>query len=131
MTGDTLDALQNMMTPGNSADDAIERFTWWDHRGTSEWVQYDFPRPKLISSTDVYWFDDKPTGGSCRPPARWHLEYKDGDVWRPVDQPSDYAVSDNKFNRVTFTPVTTSAARIVVQLQPNESGGILSWRVGQ
>ena len=130
-SGDTLDALQNMMTPENSADDSIQRFTWWDHRGTSEWVQYDFPKPKLVSSTDVYWFDDQPNNGQCRPPEKWHLEFKDGDQWKPVENASDFGIFDNRFNRVTFNPVTTSAVRIVAQLRDKYSAGILIWRVGQ
>jgi hypothetical protein len=129
--GDTVDALQNQTVPANSADMTIPRFTWWDHRGGSEWVQYDFSKPKLISSTDVYWYDDQSTGGNCRLPASWVLQYKDGEDWKPVESPSDYVVRDNKFNRVTFKPVTTSAVRLVVQLQDNWSGGILAWRVGQ
>jgi hypothetical protein len=32
-------------------------------------------------------------------------------------------------NRVTFTPVTTTALRLEVQLQPKFSGGILEWRM--
>ncbi len=57
--------------------------TWWDHRGTTEWVQYDFAAPKKISSTEIYWFDD--TGeGECRVPQSWRLLYKSGDAWVPV-----------------------------------------------
>lgn len=41
--------------------------TWWDHRGSAEWVQYDFAAPKKISSAEVYWFDDAGEG-QCRVP---------------------------------------------------------------
>jgi len=35
----------------------------------------------------------------------------------------------DQFNRVTFTPVTTTALRLEVQLQPKFSGGILERRM--
>jgi len=38
-------------------------------------------------------------------------------------------VKRDTFNRVKFPPVTVSALRLEVQLQPNVSGGILEWRV--
>lgn len=129
--GDSIDALQNANVPASSADDAIPRFTWWDHRGSSEWVQYDFKSPMKVSSTEVYWFDDKSTGGHCRPPASWVVQYKDGGEWKNVENASAYGVANDTFNQVTFTPVTTTTLRVVVQLQEDASGGILSWRVGK
>ena len=52
------------------------------------------------------------------------LFYKDGTEWKPVAATTEYSV-----NRVTFTPVTTTALRLEVQLQPHFSGGILEWRM--
>ncbi len=75
---DTLDALGDGLEPASSGDGSIPRFTWWDHRGTSEWVQYDFSPAAAVSAVSVYWFDD--TGkGSCRVPKSWKLVYKDGE----------------------------------------------------
>ena len=34
-----LSALNDRVEPKNSCDHDIPRFTWWDHRGTTEWVQ--------------------------------------------------------------------------------------------
>jgi hypothetical protein len=129
--GDTLDALDDGILPENSADGTIPRFTWWDHRGTAEWVQYDFTKPMELSSSDVYWFDDAPNGGQCRPPVSWKLEYRDGDAWKPVANPSSYDHATDKFNHVTFDPVTTTALRMTVQLQDGESAGILEWKVSK
>jgi hypothetical protein len=128
--GDTVDALNSGNDPANSDDESIPRLTWWDHKGTSEWAQYDFDKPATFSAVSVYWFDD--TGhGACRVPASWKLLCKDGDTWKPVDGASDYGVVVNKYNRVTFTPAATSALRVQVQLQDNVSGGILQWRFEQ
>ncbi|MCX6899144.1 MAG: hypothetical protein NT105_10620 [Verrucomicrobia bacterium] len=40
-----------------------------------------------------------------------------------------FGVKRDQLNRVTFTPVTTTALRLEVQLQPKFSGGILEWRM--
>ena len=126
--GDTLDALDDGLVPAASNDASIPRFTWWDHQGTTEWVQYDFPQPKAVSSVEVYWFDD--TGvGQCRLPKSWRLLYQDGGEFKPVPGATDAGVSANQFNTVTFPVLKTSALRIEADLQPGFSGGILAWRV--
>jgi hypothetical protein len=104
--------------------------TWWDHKGTNEWVQYDFRRPLKVTGVEVYWFDD--TGrGECRVPKSWRLLYRDGAAWTPVRSPGEYGVKRDCFNKVSFDPVQTDALRLEVQLRPSYSGGILEWRVMQ
>jgi DUF1680 family protein len=125
---DGMDALNDQFEPANSGDHGVPRFTWWDHKGTTEWVQYDFKAPQKLSAAEVYWFDD--TGrGQCRVPQSWKLLYKDGAQWKPMENPSEYGIKKDAYNRVTFAPVETSALRIEVQLQPNMSGGVLEWKV--
>jgi hypothetical protein len=126
--GDTLDTLNDGLEPRSSNDGEMLRMTWWDHRGTAEWVQYDFAAPKKISSAEVYWFDD--TGaGQCRVPESWRLFYKSGGGWTPLGAAADFQVKKDGWNRVEFPAVETTALRIEVQLQPQFSGGILKWRV--
>ena len=126
--GDDGAALNDQIEPENSIDHGIPRFTWWDHRGTTEWVQYDLAKPTTVSKVDVYWFDD--TGrGQCRVPQSWRLLYRDGDSWKPVETSAQLSTDKDRFIEVKFTPVKTNALRIEVQLQPNFSGGILEWRV--
>ena len=126
---DSIDALSDGVVGVNSADGSVPRFTWWDHRGTAEWVQYDFTGPRKVANAEVYWYDD--TGhGDCRVPASWKLEYKQGDQWKPIQtDPTTYTTKRDAWNPVTFSPVETSALRLEVQLQPGESGGILEWKV--
>jgi hypothetical protein len=125
---DSVDALNDQREPANSGDHSIARHTWWDHRGTAEWVQYDFSEPQMVSQVDVYWFDD--TGrGQCRVPAKWQIDYRDGDQWRSVTTNDPHSVDKDRYNVVTFQPVKTTALRLQVQLQPEFSGGILEWRV--
>jgi hypothetical protein len=128
-SGDTVDALADRLEPASSNDQSIPRFTWWDHRGTTEWVQYELPSAKTISSIEVYWFDD--TGsGQCRIPGSWRLLYLDGEQLKAVPG-SMPRPTRNQWNRVSFSSITTSALRIEVDLQPGFSGGILEWRLHQ
>jgi hypothetical protein len=126
--GDTLDALEDGLEPSNSNDHTIPRFTWWDHRGSKEWVQLDFPRAKKVAAVQVYWFDD--TGnGQCRLPASWRLLYRDGHDWKDVAEPAATPVTADKWNNLSFQPVETASLRIEAQLQPGFSGGLLRWKV--
>jgi len=69
---DQANAANDGIDPKHSNDHDVPRFTWWDHRGTTEWIQLDLAKPTKVSSTDIYWFDD--TGrGQCRIPASWKL----------------------------------------------------------
>jgi hypothetical protein len=125
---DTVEALNDGKLPANSNDQTIPRLTFWDHKGTQEWVQYDFETPRELKAADVYWFDDAGTG-LCRVPQSWQLLYKDGGEWKPVKAADSYEVKKDQFNKVSFDPVRTSAIRLQVQLQPTFSAGILEWRV--
>lgn len=121
-------ALCDGIEPRSSADHDVPRFTWWDHRGTTEWVAYRFPQPRALARAEVYWFDD--TGiGLCRVPASWRLLAKAGGEWREVSGASGYGVQKDRFNAVEFDAVTTDEIRLEVQLQDGFSGGILEWRV--
>jgi hypothetical protein len=127
-SADATGAINDNILPANSNDHSIPRMTWWDHRGSKEWIAMEFDEPHTFSKAEVYWFDD--TGrGACRVPASWQLLYKDGDRWLPVETSSPYAVARDQFNGVTFEPVRTTALRIEVQLQPSFSGGVLEWRL--
>lgn len=125
---DNLDALNDPAEPSKSFDLTTPRFTWWDHKGTAEWVEYDLAKPKTVSSASVYWYDDT-GGGQCRVPKSWRVTYRDGQNWVPVVGASTYGTASNGYNAVTFTPVTASAFRVEVQLQDGFSGGILRWRL--
>lgn len=126
--GDTVDAVHDGIVPQNSGDQSIPRFTWWDRRGSEEWIESRFDAPREVQAVAVYWFDD--TGrGSCRVPRTWHLEARVGEQWRPVTAEGAYGVAKDTFNRVAFQPLTTDRLRIVVQLGEGVSGGILEWRI--
>jgi DUF1680 family protein len=121
-------AINDGAEPRSSGDESQTFFHWWPRKGTTEWVEYAFPQPATVSQAEVYWFDD--TGrGECRVPAAWRLLYRDGDDWKPVEVHGTYGTALDRFNRVTFTPVTTSGLRLEVTLQRGWSAGIQEWKV--
>jgi hypothetical protein len=127
---DTLAALNDGVIPKSSGDHGLPRMTWWDHKGTTEWVSYRFVRPRRLRGAAVYWFDD--TGrGACRVPASWRLLWPDGDLWKPVTltDKAAYGTALDRFNQVTFEPVTTRELKLEVKLKANFSGGILEWTI--
>ncbi|MBM4016892.1 MAG: glycoside hydrolase family 127 protein [Planctomycetes bacterium] len=126
---DTVQALNDQIEPANSGDHEVPRLTWWDRRGKTEWVQYDFARPAKVSATEVYWFDDTGRGG-CRAPRAWRILARVGGEWKPVEGASECGAARDKYNRVTFTPVEADGLRLEVDLQAGFSGGILEWKVG-
>jgi hypothetical protein len=113
----------------NSSNRQNGFFSWSSSRGTKEWVQYDFPKEVTVSAVEVYWFDDYSINGPYRVPQSWKLLYKNGEQWKEVENPSGYGVDLDRFIKVTFEPVKTTALRIEVQLHEGSSGGILEWRV--
>ncbi|MCO8124616.1 glycoside hydrolase family 127 protein [Stieleria sp. TO1_6] len=126
--GDSVASMDDGLAPTHSGDHAVPRFTWWDHKGSAEWVQYEFLQSTTIDSVAVYWFDD--TGrGECRIPQSWRVLQRDGNQWKPVTVRQSDPIAVDRWNRMSFDPIDTTALRIEVQLQPGFSGGILEWTV--
>lgn len=123
------DTINDQIIPsGFDNGQETDFFHWWPRKGGSEWVQYDFAAPAKVGAVEVYWFDD--TGrGECRVPQSWKLLYRANGEWKPVTGGSDFGCATDKFNRTTFTPVTTDGLRLEIQLQPNWSAGLYEWRV--
>ena len=122
---DALGAVIDGVEPRNSNDHNIPRMTFWDHRGTAEWVELNFEQAVMLSQTSVYWFDD--TGrGACRIPKSWTLSYRKEDEWVVIETVNN--PKKDAYDTVEFAPVITTGLRIDVQLQENVSGGILEWK---
>lgn len=126
---DTLDALTDGFIPSNPDDQTISRFTFWDHKGTAEWVELDYPKPITSKSVSVYWFEDAPDGGGCKIPQSWKLSFWNGNEWQEVNQTSDITHPQAGADSFAFTEATAQKWRLDVQLQPNFSGGILEWQL--
>lgn len=121
-------ALSDGLIPSNSGDQEIPRFTWWDHKGTEEWVQYSFGANRTFQGCRVYWFDDD-KDGLCRVPAAWRVQVKVGSDWKDVEADGPYPVIKNGWSQIKFKPVAGTQIRLVVKLQPEFSSGILEWEL--
>jgi uncharacterized protein len=68
-------------------------------------------------------------------PKTWRLLYKDPSAapgateWKPVSAQGEYGVAKDTYNTVRFSPVTATALRIELVMQPNVSAGVQEWKV--
>ena len=122
------ESVNDQAVPKSSNDHEKGFLHWWPHKGTTEWIQYDFKEPAEVANVAVYWFDDTGTG-ECRVPKSWRVLYRDGDQWKPVENFSDYNVTKDDFDRVSFLPVKTDALRLEVTFSEGDSSGVHEWIV--
>ena len=122
-------ALYDQYDPENSDDHSNMFLHWWPRFGTVEWVQYDFQQTEEVSEVEVYWFDDEPRGGGCRIPQSWKILYKDDKRWKEVDVFDPYLTDKDKYVKVRFSPVKTSALKLEIKIQEGVSTGIHEWKV--
>ncbi|MBN2415267.1 glycoside hydrolase family 127 protein [bacterium] len=126
--GKNPEAVNDLLEPSSSGDHNVPFFHWWPHKGTREWIQYDFPRVEEVSTVEVYWFDD--TGrGECRLPASWRVMYMENGQWKPVWSPDPYPVEMDSFNKIVFETVRTGSLRLSVTSREGWAGGIHEWKV--
>ncbi|MFY9728048.1 MAG: glycoside hydrolase family 127 protein [Bryobacteraceae bacterium] len=121
------EAVNDGEEPASSSDPS-SYFDWWPEKGKTEWIEYQFPKTSIVQGVRVYWFDD--TGrGEDRVPLSWRVLYKDGDEWKPAENLGPWGVAKDRYNRVAFKPVSTSALRLEVTMQPAWSAGVAEWKV--
>jgi uncharacterized protein len=121
-------AINDQSEPLSSRDGSSSYFHWWPKKGTKEWVEYTFAKPSTVSEVEVYWFDDTGTG-ECRVPTTWRVFYKEGEEWKPVEEPTPYGIEKDRYNKVAFKAVSTGGLRLEVDLQPQWSAGLQEWKV--
>lgn len=105
-------ALYDGKEPLRSADESYRYFKMRPPLGTRAWIEYEFARPAKISSSQVYWFDDR---RFCLLPDSWRLLYKEGAEWKPVNAAQPYTVVKDRFNTIAFEPVITCGIRIEIE----------------
>ncbi|HWB84326.1 MAG TPA: beta-L-arabinofuranosidase domain-containing protein [Bryobacteraceae bacterium] len=111
-----------------SSSDPSSYFDWAPDKGKAEWIEYNFPRASKVSRVSVYWYADAEQKID-KVPASWRVLYKDGNTWKPIESAGPWGVAKDKYNTVTFKPVTTSGLRLEVKMQPGWSAGIQKWKV--
>jgi hypothetical protein len=123
------DGLNDGFDPLHSSDTDKLFFYWWLKKGTTEWVEYNFDQPYVVSKVQVYWLNFDHYDFVCRPPTSWEIFYRRGQIWVPIDSPSPYTTDLDCYNTVKFTPVKTTGLRISARLQKDLSAGIMEWKV--
>jgi len=115
--------LNDQQMPRNATDGFAPNFDFWPHKGGTEWVAYEFAKPAKVGSATVSWFDDSGSG-ECRLPTAWRLLYQDQTgAWLPVGGSPDYAIRKGEPVTVSFTPVTTKALRLELDMGKDFSAG--------
>lgn len=104
-------------------------FYWWLKFGSEESLAYKFDEPTEVSSVDIYWLEFDHYDGNFKCPEWWKLYYKKADKWVEVEQHTPYTCDKDRYNSVSFKPVTTTGLKIVAKLQDGNSGGVLEWKV--
>jgi len=120
----SLDAIKDQIVPENSGDSSNLQLDFWPHKGTTEWIQFEWGERHELSSVQVYWFDD--TGrGECHLPKAWRVLYRTsrGD-FQPVKNSMPYETEKDTFNKVGFEPVRTDALKVEITLQDRWSAGV-------
>ncbi|MDO9510401.1 MAG: glycoside hydrolase family 127 protein [Bacteroidales bacterium] len=112
---DQILALNDQRIPKKSNDQEIPRFTFWNHKGSKEWVRYDFKDAMEISYIHVYWFDDGPDGG-CRIPKNWKAWYLENGKWNEVKKNGQYPVFKDGMNTIEIAPVKTKSIKLEIEL---------------
>lgn len=140
--GDDLAALDDGVFGARSNDTSVARATFWPGVGArdgepadvaappaTEWFEAAYRAPRELSGCTVQWFDD---GGRCRVPRRWRLVARTADGWRDVELRSGaYGTDADVRHTVAFAPLSTTALRLAVELQPGCTAGALEWRVAE
>lgn len=105
------------VTPGSNCH-------WWSHKGTTEWIAYEWDAAVPVNSIAVFWFDD--TGkGECRLPKAARLLTRQGSEWKLIGQ---VPIARDKWCELPVA-TTTKALRLEVDMKDNFSAGILEWTV--
>ncbi|MEZ6101096.1 MAG: family 43 glycosylhydrolase [Pirellulaceae bacterium] len=95
---------------------------WWgnyrsnENKVESDWVRYDWPTPVRVNGVGLQFRQDT---NWIRMPARWTLEYLDGEGrWQPVSV-ERYPTDVDQWLELSFSPVTTKAVRATFWGKPN------------
>ncbi|MEV4106631.1 DUF6055 domain-containing protein [Nonomuraea sp. NPDC049695] len=87
------------------------RWGTWPETGT-QWAELTWSTAQTLKSAEVYFFDD---GGGVRVPASWKLQYWNGSAYADVPGASAYGIAAGTYNPVTFTAVSTTRLRVVLE----------------
>ena len=88
------------------------------------WVEYDWDEEIVICQSDAYYYTD---GNFAPKSVKYQYKDSNGD-WQDVKNAKGLGVELNQYNTTTFTPVKTSAIRMI--MSPKTLGcGVIEWKV--
>jgi hypothetical protein len=116
-------ALNDGAMPSSSNDTVNPRWGTWPNTG-EQWALLTWPEARTLNAADVYIFDDN---DGVRLPASYRLQYWNGTSYVDVAGAGGYPMALDQFNRVTFTPVSTTRLRVLMQ-SGTASVGLLELR---
>ncbi|WIX25693.1 family 43 glycosylhydrolase [Xanthomonas arboricola pv. corylina] len=90
--------------------------SWTPDNPPQQWLQYSWSQPVTLDRTRIVFWADQPAGAQIgvAPPARWHLEFRQGGQWHPVQPSDNYGTRVDRYEAVSFAPVTTRCMRVVL-----------------
>ncbi|MEV4416859.1 hypothetical protein [Catellatospora sp. NPDC049609] len=103
-------AINDGIDPPSSNDTVNRRWGTWPNTG-QQWAELTWSSAQQVRVADVYFFDDN---GGVRLPASWSLQYWNGSAYVAVPGASGYPIALNQYNRTTFTSVSTTRLRVVL-----------------
>jgi hypothetical protein len=104
-------AINDGATHTSSNDTVNPRWGTWPNTG-EQWALLTWSSAQSLNAAEVYFFDDN---GGVRVPASWKLQSWNGSAYVDVAGASGYPVALNQYNRVTFTSVSTTRLRVLLQ----------------
>lgn len=133
---ESLSAVNDGIVRSNSYNPSKPRYGTWGNRSSYETVTYTWGSEVIIDSTDCYlWYDGTEgeyTSGGILVPKSVEFEYLDAEGnWKSVPNAEGLGREMDKFNKTTFDPFTTTALRVKLNKQSNDSNGvgIMEWKV--
>ncbi|MEV6302566.1 DUF6055 domain-containing protein [Actinoplanes sp. NPDC051861] len=121
---ESIAAINDGLEPSSSNDTVNPRWGTWPNSG-QQWAELTWPSNVTLGRAQVYIFDDN---GGVRLPSSWKLQYWTGSAYADVAASSGYSVNANAYNSVSFTPVSTSRLRVLMQSNGTSSVGLLEVR---
>lgn len=111
-------AINDGIDPPSSNDTVNPRWGTWPNEG-EQWAELTWSAPVSLNRADVYFFDDNM---GIDLPASWRLQTWNGSAYVDVAGASGYPRLADQYNTVTFTTVTTTRLRVLLQSAADSVG---------
>ncbi len=120
--------LNDGYEPRNSGDTSHGAWhNWGGNNGAEAWVQYTWSDEQIITGTDAYYFRDG--NGNFNPASvAYYYLGDDKKTWMSFTNVEGLGVELNKYNTTSFSPVKTTAIKMVMNPK-NLGSGVIEWKV--